>query len=88
MIRMPYIPDAFYDDGFASLIDSIKITIAEKNDDILIVCGGETGTGKTSLGLHGEDRYMGDKASVDYIGLKMSYVKGGIYGKADFSIKT
>ncbi len=57
-----------HDDQLFKLVQSIKDRITKNDDDFLLMCVGETGTGKSSLMLHVMDAYN-DKLSVDYVGL-------------------
>ena len=70
MIIAPYRAGFDYDVIFENLVSkSIPQRLKDNNDDNLWLCCGTTGSGKTGLGLHAEDMYMKDKASVDFIGL-------------------
>lgn len=71
MIRVPYDTNRQYDAGLQCLIDTIKFkTTSEKHkDDFLLMCVSETGGGKSMLMLHILENYLGDEASIDYVGL-------------------
>lgn len=58
-----------YDDGFKHVMDICKRDISNKEDDFILLCVGTTGTGKSHLMLHGLEYYLGDEASIDYVGL-------------------
>jgi len=65
---------AMYDNIYPLVIKVIKDSIADKDDDFLILCIGETGSGKSMFMLHGMELFLGDKKSIDYIGFtKSSY---------------
>lgn len=69
MIEVPVVDGRAYDALFENVIDSIKVVTEEKDDDFLLICAGDTGTGKSRLMLHGLERYDPLGASVDFIGL-------------------
>lgn len=68
MITVPYSKDKF-DAGLKFVIQTIRNTLPEKEDDFLLLNCGFRGTGKSTISLLIEDEYLGDEASVDYIGL-------------------
>lgn len=69
MIECAVVAGREYDELFERVIDSIVAVTEQKDDDFLLICVGETGTGKSRLMLHGYGRYDPREASVDYIGL-------------------
>jgi len=69
---MPYDKERKFDMGLDFVINTVKKTIEDKDDDFLLLVCGFRGTGKTTLGLHIMDAYLKDEASVDYIGLNPS----------------
>jgi len=72
--------DQGHDDVLPKLIDKVKDQIINHDDDILYCIIGMTGTGKSMLGLHIHELYMGEEASADYIALEQStYAK--VYGE-------
>ena len=58
-----------YDIIFEKVILTIKKSIKEKNDDYLLLYTGDTGTGKSSLMLHGYELFDPEGCSMEYIGL-------------------
>jgi hypothetical protein len=69
MIEVPYDAKREYDAGFEFIINTVRKTMIEKDDDFLLLNCGFRGTGKSTLTLFAEDAYLGEEASVDYIGL-------------------
>jgi len=69
MIKAPYIPNALYDSIFKKIVLDVKRVLYDKEDDFVLMCVGSPGTGKSMLGLHGMDIYLGQEASVSYVGL-------------------
>lgn len=57
VIPLTYNKTKDYDDNFENLIFSIKNKIVNLNDDFLMVCVGDTGSGKSNLSLHGYELY-------------------------------
>ena len=66
--KAPYSKDN-YDPWLKELIETVRTKIKDDNDDRLFIVVGETGSGKSTLILHMFQQYLGDKASVEYIGL-------------------
>lgn len=58
-----------YDEYFKKVVLSGKKATTENDDDFLLLCVGDTGTGKTSLGLHAFELYDLEGCDVKYIGL-------------------
>jgi len=68
-IRVKYEPISPTDCFLPRLINSIREERMNSNDDFTLFVCGPRGSGKSMLGLFMSEMYMGDKASVDYIGL-------------------
>ena len=68
----PYEPNEKYDKGFKMLAEASTKFLKHRKDDNLILCVGGTNTGKSMLSLHMMQLYMGDQASIKYIGLDQS----------------
>jgi hypothetical protein len=68
-IRVKYEAGESTDRFLPKLINSIKEERMNSNDDFTIFVCGPRGSGKSMLGLYMSEMYMGDKASVEYIGL-------------------
>ena len=65
-----------YDNVFPIIIETIKQSIYDKDDDFFLMCIGATGSGKSMLSLHGMELYLKDKKSIDYVGFtRSSYAK-------------
>jgi len=58
-----------YDDQFPLLVGNINKRISSNDDDFLMMCVGETGTGKSALTMHAYELYDPENASVSFIGL-------------------
>lgn len=72
-----YNKDRDYDELLDSIMSHVKYLITEKDDDFLILCAGDTGTGKSMLMMHTLDRFMNGHKSVEYVGLtKGSFASG------------
>ena len=69
MKQASYDKDRDYDAILDRLLSHIKFLITKKDDDFLILCAGDTGTGKSMLMMHALDKFMGEYKSVDYVGL-------------------
>lgn len=69
MIVPRYNPMWKYDDNLPRIINGVENIIKSGEDDFLILIVGDTGCGKSHLMLHIMEMYLGDMASVDYIGL-------------------
>lgn len=66
-----------YDANLDRIIGHVRYLTTEKDDDFLILCAGDTGTGKSMLMMHALDFFMKDHKSVDYVGLtKGSFASG------------
>lgn len=50
----------------------IKYLLTHKDDDYLLLCAGDTGSGKSMLMLHVMDEFMGEYADTSFIGLTRS----------------
>ena len=85
MIIMPYKKDQPFDDGLRFVLATAKKCIMNENskDDFTLLNCGHRGTGKSTLSLHIEDSYLGDEASVDYIGLNPSDFAKAIKAASD-----
>jgi len=59
-----------YDRGFEYVMKDAAKKIEEKNDDFLIMCVGETGTGKTNLSFHAMTLYLKEKADFKYFTIR------------------
>src|SRR6056297_2099685 len=72
--------DQGHDDVLPKLIDKVKDQITNHEDGIRYCIIGMTGTGKSMLGLHIHELYMGEESSAEYIALEQStYAK--VYGE-------
>ena len=69
---------ADYDEWLEKSIDSVQTHIVNNNDDNLLLIVGDTGSGKSNLALHIMERYLGNKASVDFIGLNKPSIAAGL----------
>jgi len=78
MIRVKYNSERQYDSGFDYVLSQISDSIKNKDDDMLLMCVGDPGTGKTSLGLYAMEKYMGDRCDVKYIGLTREDFAGAL----------
>ena len=66
-----------FDDMLEKLLNHTKYLTTDKDDDFLILCAGDTGTGKSMLALHAFDYYMKEHADIKYVGLtKGSFATG------------
>ena len=66
-----------FDTMLEKLLDYVKILTTKKDDDFLILCVGDTGTGKSMLSLHAFEYYMKQHADIKYVGLtKGSFATG------------
>jgi ABC-type dipeptide/oligopeptide/nickel transport system ATPase component len=74
----PYRNNADYDEWLEKTVDATKQHIKINNDDALLIIVGETGSGKSNLGLHIFERYLGNEADVKYIGLNKPSIAEGI----------
>lgn len=72
MIVAPYDNNRKYDAILDNVIENVSDRLNVKEDDFLLLCVGLAGTGKSMLMLHCMEKYLGDKASVSYIGLNKS----------------
>lgn len=50
----------------------VKKSVIEKDDDVLVLCIGKTGSGKSMLMLHAYEDYAGSLATIDYISFNRS----------------
>lgn len=72
-----YNKDRDYDELLDTIMNHVKYLITEKDDDFLILCAGDTGTGKSMLMMHTLDKFMNGHKSVEYVGLtKGSFASG------------
>jgi len=69
MIVAKYIKDARHDANLSWLINTVKNNIKQRDDDFMLLCVGDPGTGKSHLALYALEEYLGDEASVAFIGL-------------------
>jgi hypothetical protein len=65
----PYISGALHDAYLLRVVQTIKESQAEKNDDALLVFGGGTGSGKTSLMFHTYEAYDPEGCTVAQVAL-------------------
>lgn len=72
MIITTYDKRRNYDVGISFILKSVRNAIYEKKDDFMLLLCGYRGTGKSTLGLHIMEEFLGEDASVDYIGLNPS----------------
>lgn len=80
MIIAPYKEDRDYDQIFEQVVLTAKKYNQDNDDDFLLLCVGDTGTGKSSLGLHAYELYDPEDCDVKYIGLdKMSFANAMKY---------
>lgn len=59
---------ASFDEHFPQVVLTAKYFI-DHNDDFRVLCVGETGTGKSSADLHAMEAFMGEDASIRFIGI-------------------
>jgi len=69
MIKAPYDSTRKYDIILEKVVKSIRSHLVDTEDDNLWMVVGTTGSGKSMLMLHVMELFLGDEASVDYIGL-------------------
>ena len=70
MITIPYDSTRKYDVGLSKVISSVNHVLNNKDDDFLIICIGDTGTGKTTLMFHAYEEFTGkDHVTVEQIAL-------------------
>jgi len=74
----PYRKNKNYDDWLSLTINGIKNHIKVQNDDFLILIVGATGSGKSHLGLHILEEYLGEKANVNLIGFDKEGIANGL----------
>jgi len=74
MIKAAPYRKAQYDEWLERSINSVDDHITKKDDDFFFLIIGETGSGKSNLGLHIIEQYLKKDASVDYIGLNKSSI--------------
>jgi ABC-type dipeptide/oligopeptide/nickel transport system ATPase component len=67
-----------YDEWLETTVNGVKEHIKDKNDDFLVLIVGATGSGKSHLGLHILEQYLGEQASVNLIGLDKEGIAGGL----------
>jgi len=60
--------DRNYDPIFPKIIDSVKEKVSIKDDDVLFLAVGDTGSGKSMLMLHAYEYFAGEHADIKYIG--------------------
>lgn len=71
MIKLPYDKNRDYDVGVDNIIwSSVERWITKGDDDYMVLCVGNKGTGKSRLMLHFMEKYLGAEADVKYLGLK------------------
>lgn len=68
MIKAPYIAGRRVDPMFEQVITTVRTNIHKKDDDFMIMCGGSTGTGKSSLMFHAYEAYD-EQPSINHIGV-------------------
>lgn len=68
MIIAPFIKDQEYDALFEKVIKSIDQGL-KNDDDFLLICGGDPGTGKTRLMFHAYTIYAGEQAVIQQVAL-------------------
>lgn len=70
MILLPYDKNRKYDIGLSKVLHSVTNVLDNKDDDFLILCTGDTGTGKTTLMFHAYEEYAGiANVSVEQVAL-------------------
>lgn len=74
----PYRKNKNYDEWLSHTIKGVKDHIKAKNDDFLVLIVGATGSGKSHLGLHILEKYLGEKANVNLIGLDKEGIANGL----------
>jgi hypothetical protein len=68
LIKAPHDSTRRVDIVFSNLINKLALPLlTEKDDDILVLCVGETGSGKSMLMLHAYDEFAGEEAIIDNI---------------------
>lgn len=78
MIIFPYKAGKLYDDGLRFVVQNIRQSVVEKDDDALILCCGTTGTGKTSLMFHAYEEYDAEGATIDQVALTRKDFAGAL----------
>lgn len=79
MRTMPYVKDRKYDEGLEMLLKLVTKGLNTNDDDFLLPIIGTRGTGKSRLMLHILEAYLGDEASVDYLGLNRGDFTNALY---------
>mgnify|MGYP003135171840 FL=1 len=75
-----------YDEYLEKNIQHIKNILHKEEDDRLFLIIGETGAGKSHLGLHIMEQYLGEKAHVDLIGFNKSTIAEGLKKAKDMEL--
>jgi ABC-type dipeptide/oligopeptide/nickel transport system ATPase component len=76
-IKAKIISNQPIDNNLKQMVLKTNEDIIRSNDDKLFIIIGPTGSGKSNLGLHMLDLYLGEKSSVDYVALnRSSFAKG------------
>jgi hypothetical protein len=71
--RAKYDKNRDFDGMLSSFIKNEVIpACTDKDDDVLVMCSGKTGSGKSMLMLHAYEDYAGDTASIDYVSFNRS----------------
>lgn len=68
MMIAPYDGEREYDIIFEKVVDAIDQGL-KNDDDFLLICGGDPGTGKTRLMFHAYTRYAGEAATIRQVAL-------------------
>jgi len=69
MIEAKYDRNREYDNILPRVVSVVEKSISTKNDDYMLLIGGTTGTGKTTLGFHIYELYDSESCSIEYVGL-------------------
>lgn len=80
LIRAKHNKNRDVDELFERFINNfVKPSVTKKDDDVLVLCVGKTGSGKSMLMLHGYEIYAGDEASIEYVSFNRNNLADNMY---------
>lgn len=81
MFKAKYDRNEVFDNVLKSFVDKrVKPIVTTKDDDILVICIGKTGSGKSMLMLHTYEYYAGDEATIEYISFNRENLADNLAG--------